>query len=99
MTDAEITAAVEALAHRIRQRDNAIHACENDIGDAEVFAQEFITALRGHGWRPTGAKAGAQPMHAPPVPDRRSRDEELAAARAGLAARAAAAREAKEGAA
>jgi hypothetical protein len=92
-----VTAAVEALAHRIRQRDNAIHTRESDIGDAEVFALEFITALRGHGWRPTAAKTAPPPLHTAPVPDKRSRDEELAAVRAEMAAKAAAAREAEEG--
>ena len=92
MTDAETTAAIEALAHRVKSRD-----AEADRADAEVFALEFMTALRGRGWRPTEAKVAALPLHAPPVPDKRSRDEELAAARAGLAARSA--REAGEGAA
>jgi hypothetical protein len=79
MTDHETTQAVEALAHRLRERDG-----EADRSDAEVFALEFMTALRGQGWRPTPAKANAAPLHAAPVPDRRSRDEELAAARAVL---------------
>lgn len=93
MTDADTAAAIEALAHRIRVRDGA-----EDRDDADVFALEFLTALRGRGWRPTAAKVTAPPLHAPPVPDRRSRDEELAVVRAEMAARAAA-REAAEGAA
>jgi hypothetical protein len=79
VTDAETSAAIEALAHRVKTRD-----AEPERPDAEVFALEFITALRGRGWRPTAAKAGAPPLHAPPVPDKRTRDEELAAARAAL---------------
>lgn len=88
--DRETSAAVEALAHRIRNRDAAIldgSDCE-EIGDAEVFAREFLTALRGRGWRPTAAKSGTPPLHAAPVPDKRSRTEELAAARAAIAAKA-----------
>jgi hypothetical protein len=56
MTDAETTAAVEALAHRIRTRDEALRDGAEDTADAEPFAQEFITALRGQGWRPTEAR-------------------------------------------
>lgn len=55
MTDPETTAAVEALAHRLRNKGDE---------DPEVFALEFMTALRGRGWRVTSAKA--QPdAHAP----------------------------------
>ena len=61
--DREIQAARAALVYRIRQRDAAIHAAENDIGDAEVFALEFMTALMGRGWRPTNT--GPAPVHAP----------------------------------
>jgi len=86
MTDADTTAAIEALAFRLRN---------NRDEDPDVFALEFITALRGHGWRPTPAKATAPPLHAPPVADKRSRDEELAAVRAKMAA----ARERQDGAA
>lgn len=96
MTDAETSAAIEALAYRLRQRDAAIHAAENDIGDAEVFALEFMTALRGRGWRPTPAKTGGLPMHAAPVPDSPPRDEVLASLRADMEARAARDRAAKE---
>jgi hypothetical protein len=48
MTDRETTAAVDALTHRLRNRDPGT--------DDEVFALEFITALRARGWRPTEAK-------------------------------------------
>jgi hypothetical protein len=49
MTDHETAAAVEALTHRLRNRDPGT--------DDEVFALEFITALRARGWRPTEARA------------------------------------------
>lgn len=95
MTDQETSAAVEALAHRLRNRDAAMNDGE-DFPDAEPFALEFLTALRGQGWRPTAAKAVALPMHAAPVPDRPPRNELLAGLRADMDARAAAARAAKE---
>ena len=97
MTDAETVAAIEALVYRVKSRDKAIRDGE-DYPDAEPFALEFFTALRGQGWRPTPAKTAAPPLHAPPVADKRSRDEELAVVRAEMAARAAA-RERQEGAA
>ena len=52
MTDADTQAAIEALAHRIRNRDAAMNDGE-DYADDEVFAREFMTALRGRGWRVT----------------------------------------------
>jgi hypothetical protein len=48
MTDRETTAAIDALTRRLRNRDPGT--------DDEVFALEFITALRARGWRPTEAK-------------------------------------------
>jgi hypothetical protein len=57
--DCETTAAVEALAYRIRQRDADIHAAADDLPDAEVFARDLMTMLRGRGWRPTEARAAA----------------------------------------
>ena len=48
MTDRETTSAVDALTHRLRNRDPGT--------DDEVFALEFITALRARGWRPTEAR-------------------------------------------
>ena len=60
MTDAETTAAIEALADRVRVRDAAMNDGE-DYADDEVFAREFITALRGKGWRPTNAAPA--PVH------------------------------------
>lgn len=51
--DQETRDAVTALAHRIRQRD----ADPPEVRlDAELFAREFITALRMRGWRPTPAR-------------------------------------------
>ncbi len=46
--DRETTAAVQALADRLRDRDPEV--------DDELFAREFILALRGRGWRPTEAR-------------------------------------------
>jgi hypothetical protein len=46
--DRESRAAVEALVRRLRDRDPGT--------DDEVFAREFVTALRGRGWRPTEAR-------------------------------------------
>jgi hypothetical protein len=54
MTDVETQAAIDALARRLRTRDNA--SDEDERADAEVFALEFLTALRSQGWRPTEAK-------------------------------------------
>jgi len=51
MTDPDTAQAIEALAHRIRQRDTG-----GERADAEVFALEFMTALRARGWRATEAK-------------------------------------------
>jgi hypothetical protein len=48
MTDHETAAAIDALTHRLRNRDPDT--------DDEVFALEFITALRARGWRPTEAR-------------------------------------------
>jgi hypothetical protein len=49
MTDPDTRAAIDALARRLRNRDPDT--------DDEVFALEFITALRARGWRPTEARA------------------------------------------
>ena len=48
MTDHETASAVAALTRRLRDREPG--------DDDEVFALEFITALRARGWRPTEAK-------------------------------------------
>jgi len=54
--DRETQAAKEALTHRLRIRDAAIRDGE-DCEDPELFAQEFILALRHRaGWRPTEAR-------------------------------------------
>lgn len=72
MTDHETTAAVDALAHRLRNRDPGT--------DDEVFALEFITALRGRGWRPTEARTAQPWQHprTPPPPDTAERGAALA---------------------
>jgi hypothetical protein len=44
----ETRLAVAALTHRLRHR-----AADTDD---EVFALEFVTAMRGRGWRPTAAR-------------------------------------------
>ena len=55
--DRETQDAKEALVYRLRIRDAAIRAGE-DYEDPEVFAQEFMMALRHRGgWRPTSARA------------------------------------------
>ena len=46
--DREIQAAVEALTHRLANRDPEV--------DDEPFAMEFIQAILGRGWRPTEAR-------------------------------------------
>ena len=48
MTDHETRAAVDALIHRLRNRDPDT--------DDEPFALEYVTALRSRGWRPTEAR-------------------------------------------
>ena len=96
MTDAETSAAIDALAHRLRLRDEAMRDGE-DYPDAEPFAAEFMAALRAKGgWRPTPAKAVAPPVHAPAGTATAPRDEILRDLRADMEARAAAARAAKE---
>lgn len=52
MTDTDTAAAIEALAFRIRTRDQA-QRDGSEYPDADILASEFITALRGHGWRVT----------------------------------------------
>ena len=64
MTDAETSAAIEALAHRIRERDEAMRN-GGEYADAEIFAAEYLAALRAKaGWRPTPAKVYAAPKPA-----------------------------------
>lgn len=68
MTDAETRAAEVALAHRLRERDTAIRD-GSDYADAEVFAAEFMLALRTRGgWRPTPAKVYTAPKADPATP-------------------------------
>jgi hypothetical protein len=60
MTDADTTAAIKALTHRVELRDQALRDGE-DCPDAGPFAQEFILAMLGYGWRLTEAKAKPDP--------------------------------------
>ncbi|MDG9703741.1 hypothetical protein [Streptomyces sp. DH37] len=53
--DQETRDAIRALAMRLRARDAAAAEGEEPV-DAEVFAAEYITALRTRGWRPTPAR-------------------------------------------
>lgn len=94
MTDKDTADAIAALAHRLRERDSTIRDGE-DVPDAEVFANEFMLALRERGgWRPTPAKVipwgtvtpGTKPALRPETLDMR------AALAADLEAKAAAAR-------
>lgn len=99
MTDAETQAAIDALAHRIRNRDAAVRDAAEDLEDAEPFALEFVTALRGHGWRPTEAKTFAGPKAAPSgtiAPLKPETTDLLRDLRADMEARAARDRAAKE---
>lgn len=45
--DTETQAAIEALVHRLKNREGA---------DDEPFAMEFVQAMIGRGWRPTEAR-------------------------------------------
>lgn len=47
--------AVAALAYRIRERDALIRD-GGEVPDAELAALEFMTAMRGRGWRQTAAQ-------------------------------------------
>lgn len=71
--------AVAALTSRVRNRD----AVEGDREAAELFALEYVTALRGQGWRPTPARPAlrwSSPRHRGADPSRHA--EALAEARA-----------------
>jgi hypothetical protein len=85
MTDAETSAAVEALAHRLRLRDEAVRSGE-DYADADVFSLEFMTAMLGHGWRHFPALAPPKPAADAEVPEDSRRAELLAPVRAHMAA-------------
>jgi hypothetical protein len=95
MTDKETAAAIEAMARRVRQRDTAMRE-GGDYADADVFALDELTALRGRGWRPTAAKTSGLPLHAPAGTADKPRSEMLADLRADMEARAARDRAAKE---
>ncbi|TDD54551.1 hypothetical protein E1286_05000 [Nonomuraea terrae] len=71
-------AAVAALAHRVRERDAL-----DDRPDADLFATEFLTALRGQGWRPTAARPSqpwTEQIGPPPRPETARRGADLARA-------------------
>jgi hypothetical protein len=100
MTDNETAAAIKSLAYRIREREAAIRD-GGEFADADVFALDFMTAMRGQGWRPTEAKVFAVPKPAPPgtlPPLKPETTGLLADLRADVEARAAAAKLAKEAA-
>lgn len=84
MTDAEASAAVEALTRSIRDRDQAIRDGE-EHADPEVFASECVTAMRGFGWRPTAARPYTAPKPVPAPPGGGKREELLGPVRAHLA--------------
>jgi hypothetical protein len=50
MTDADTQAAIDALARRVRDRDDAVRT-GGDLPDAELFAREFMLSLLGRQWR------------------------------------------------
>lgn len=56
--DRQTQAAIEALVHRLKNRgdDDGQFAT-----DPEVFAQEFMAAMRGRGWRPVDALSKPAP--------------------------------------
>jgi hypothetical protein len=56
VTDSDTQAAIDALEYRVKARDQAIRDGK-DYPDAGPFALEYLTALRGQGWRLTEAKA------------------------------------------
>jgi hypothetical protein len=95
MTDKETSDAITSLASRVRERDEAMRT-GGEFADAEVFALEYVTALRGRGWRVTAARTAALPLHAPAGTADKPRDETLASLRADMEARAARDRAAKE---
>ena len=88
--DREIQAAIDALVHRLRNREDT---------DDEPFAMEFVQAMIGRGWRPTEARRIAPPKLAQPgtVPPLKPETADLREAlRADMEARAARDRAAKE---
>ncbi len=63
--DEATRAAIAALTHRTRERDTTP---AEERGEAEVFAVEFLIALRGQGWRLTAARPAEPWQHAGPTP-------------------------------
>lgn len=67
--------AIAALAQRVRERD-----ADADRLDADLFALEYVTALRGQGWRPTAARPAEpweQQIGPPPHPETAHRGADL----------------------
>lgn len=63
MTDADTAAAIESLAYRLRQRDEAMRN-GGEYADPDPFALDFITAMLGNGWRHLEALAKPKPAPA-----------------------------------
>jgi hypothetical protein len=95
VTDKETAAAITSLASRVRERDEAMRN-GGEFADADVFALEYLTALRGRGWRVTSARTAGLPTHAPAGTADKPRSELIAGLRADMEARAARDRAAKE---
>ena len=76
MTDHEVTAAVEAITRRLRDREPGT--------DNEVLAREIIVMLQGRGWRATEAKRPPNWKQPRPGPGEDTYREGLAAARESL---------------
>ena len=60
--DRETTAAIDALDYRLQNRgdDDGQYATDN-----QMFAQEYVLAMRLRGWRPTEARAPWEVRSAP----------------------------------
>jgi len=76
MTEHEATAAVEAIARQLRDREPGT--------DNEVFAREIIVMLQGRGWRPTEARRPPHWKEPRPGPAEDTYSRGLAAARESL---------------
>lgn len=85
MTDPDTADAVQALTHRLKVRDQALRDGE-EYADAEVFAGEFMTALRGRGWRVTNTAPPRAHEAGAGVPKRDDAVAAVAELRARLAA-------------
>ena len=78
MTDPDTTAAIDALTWRLRNREPGT--------DDEVFALEFITALRSRGWRVTNTAPPPAHEAGPGLPAREDAVAAVAELRARFAA-------------